>query len=130
MQATPRAASRVEMVAGTAEKPQRKMQSSGSKPMGCGIRKPIVPSGLHLFMQAHPKAHAYRRYPLKHLAEVVNWIAAQQLAVVVQLAHHTKTRCAQNCRRLDDCPLVVLMHDARHNGPCRTHCACRAFRGQ
>ncbi len=41
------------------------------------------------------EAHAYRRYPLKHFAEIVNWIAAQQLAVVVVGSSQEDKVCAE-----------------------------------
>gem|GEM_PF-4844160 len=53
------------------------LQANGlwNKEADCAVRFALIHASTS-------EAHAYRRYPLKHLAEVVNWIAAQQLAVV------------------------------------------------
>jgi len=52
------------------------------------------------------EVHAYRRYPLKYFSEVINWIAAQQLAVVVIGSSHEDKVCKE-LSRLATVPIVL-----------------------
>ncbi len=66
------------------------LQANGlwNKEADCAVRFALIHASTS-------EAHAYRRYPLKHFAEVVNWIAAQQLAVVAVGSSQEDKVCAE-----------------------------------